>query len=87
MTVPDALKPQFHYTLAQAAEAIRDERRAIEEYRLALEADPKFAAAAPGPRPPDPGPPARGGRPGAARAAWPSAATTPPCWPPWPAWS
>ncbi len=42
--IPEGLKPQFHYTLGQAAEAVRDEVRALEEYQQAILADPKNAA-------------------------------------------
>lgn len=44
LKMPPGLKPQFHYTLGQAAEAVRDEARAMDEYRQASLADPKLAA-------------------------------------------
>ena len=44
LKIPAGIKPQFHYTLGQAAEATRDDARAMEEYDQAILADPKLAA-------------------------------------------
>jgi predicted Zn-dependent protease len=43
--LPDNLKPQLHYTLGLAQEAVRDESAAMDEFQLALAADPKYSPA------------------------------------------
>ena len=87
LKVPPGLKPQFHYTLGLAAEATRDEARAMEEYRQAMLADPKLAAPRLAPAPAAPGAAAPTRRWPRSRPAWRPAATTSRCWPPSPAWS
>lgn len=44
LTIPAALKPHYHLTVGNACEATRDDAKAMQEYGLAIEADPKFAA-------------------------------------------
>ena len=44
MTVPASLKPHYHLALGNACEATRDDAKAMQEYELAIGADPKFAA-------------------------------------------
>ena len=44
LKVLPSLKAQYYYTMGQAREATRDDGKAMEDYAVAIEADPKLAA-------------------------------------------